>query len=349
MRNFDFKEDTMYPKSKYVIPLEIAFWIGLYIIWVFIFQNRTIIITRTLGIQFCYLVFIALNYYLTINYFIPQILNKNNYVSFLVLFILSTALAALMRAIVSYFITIYLYHLPPPDFVHLYPVSLLNIFIWTGILVAGKMIIDKVRNQRYSEAVEKERMKNELDFLKAQHDPHFLFNSLNSLYFQIDKNNSDARGTLMKLSDLLRYQLYECNVGRIPIEKELNYLDNYIELQRLRLDDKYAINFITGDNVKDFEIAPLLIIPLVENSFKHISHFTGKPNEININLQYKQNTFICNVSNTTESSEQVTIGGIGLNNLKRRLELLYPEKYEMNAVKNSDKYDVTLKIEPGEN
>jgi two-component system, LytTR family, sensor kinase len=349
MRNFDSKEEPMYRKSKYSIPLEIVFWIGLYIIWVFIFQNRTIIITRTLGIQFCYLVFIALNYYFTVNYLIPRFLNKNKFILFLIQFILSTALTALMRAIVSYFITIYLYHLQHPDFAYLYPVSLLNIFIWTSLLVAGKMIIDKVRSQRYSEAVEKERIKNELDFLKAQHNPHFLFNSLNSLYFQIDKNNADARGTLMKLSDLLRYQLYECNADRISIEKELSYLHNYIELQRLRLDDKYTINFNSGENVKDFEIAPLLIIPLVENSFKHISHFSGKPNEININLQYTPGTFTCNVNNTTEQSQQNGIGGLGLTNLKRRLELLYPDKFEMNAIKNNDKYDVTLKIKLSEN
>jgi two-component system LytT family sensor kinase len=339
----------MSTKGNYKVPLEIAFWIGLYILWVLVFQNRTITITRTIGIEFCYLVFIALNYYFTINYLIPRFLNKNKYLPFLLLFSFSTALAALLRALVAYFITIYLYSLPVPNLAKLYPNSLLNIFIWTSILVAGKMIIDRMRNQRYSEEIEKEKTKNELDFLKAQHNPHFLFNSLNSLYFQIDKTNSDARGTLMKLSEMLRYQLYECAADRIPIDKELSYLKSYVELQRLRLDNNYRINFDINENVRDFEIAPLLIIPLVENSFKHVSHYTNKPNEINITLNYSDNLFICNVNNTTEQTEQNTSGGIGLKNLERRMELLYPGKFELNTVENNDRFDALLKITTSEN
>jgi two-component system LytT family sensor kinase len=339
----------MSAKGNYKVPLEIAFWIGLYILWVLVFQNRTITITRTIGIEFCYLVFIALNYYFTINYLIPRFLSKNIYVPFLLLFSFSTVLAALFRALVSYYITIYLYSLPAPNFTKLFPASLLNIFIWTGILVAGKMVIDRVRNQRYLEEVEKEKTKNELDFLKAQHNPHFLFNSLNSLYFQIDKTNSDARGTLMKLSEMLRYQLYECAADRIPIDKELSYLKSYVELQRLRLDNNYTINFGIDENVRDFEIAPLLIIPLVENSFKHVSHYTNKPNEISITLSYKDNIFICRVNNTTEQAEQSTSGGIGLKNLERRLELLYANRFELNTVENNDRFDTTLKITISEN
>jgi two-component system LytT family sensor kinase len=336
-------------KGNYKVPLEIAFWVGLYILWVLVFQNRTITVTRTIGIEFCYLVFIALNYYFTINYLIPRFLSKNIYAPFILLFSFSTALAALFRALVSYFITIYLYSLPAPNFAKLFPNSLLNIFIWTSILVAGKMVIDRMRNQRYLEEVEKEKTKNELDFLKAQHNPHFLFNSLNSLYFQIDKTNSDARGTLMKLSEMLRYQLYECAADRIHIDKELSYLKSYVELQRLRLDSNYKINFAIDENVRDFEIAPLLIIPLVENSFKHVSHYTNKSNEINITLSYKENIFICKVNNTTEQTEQNTNGGIGLKNLERRLELLYPNRFELNAVENNDRFDATLKITTSEN
>jgi two-component system LytT family sensor kinase len=316
---------------------------------VLVFQNRAITITRTIGIEFCYLVFIALNYYFTSNYLIPRFLNKNKYFPFLLLFSLSTALAALLRALVSYFITMYLYSLPAPDFARLFPNSLLNIFIWTSILVAGKMIMDRMKYQRYLEEVEKEKIKNELDFLKAQHNPHFLFNSLNSLYFQIDKTNSDARGTLMKLSEMLRYQLYECAADLISIDKELSYLKSYVELQRLRLDTNYIINFSIQENVKDFEIAPLLVIPLVENSFKHVSHYVNKPNEININLSYKNTVFICKVDNTTEQTEQNANSGIGLKNLERRLELLYPNRFELNVVENNNRFDAVLKITTIEN
>lgn len=339
----------MQTKSSYKVPLEIAFWVGIYILWVFIFQNRTITITRTLGIQFCYLLFIILNYYITINYLIPRFLNKARYIYFALLFCLSTLIATFLRTIVSYYITIYLYHLAPPDIAQLYPVSLLNIFIWTSILVAGKMIIEKVKNQRYTEALDKERIKNELDFLKAQHNPHFLFNSLNTLYFQIDKTNTDARETLLKLSEMLRYQLYEGSVDKITIDKELSYLKSYIELQRLRLNKNYIVNFHAEESVNNFEIAPMLIIPLVENSFKHVSHFTDKPNEIKISLSYNNLEFICEISNTSEQNVQKNSGGIGLKNLERRLQLLYPERFELNVIEETGRFSVLLKINTGEN
>ncbi len=339
----------MQAKNNNKVPLEIGFWIGLYILWVFIFQNRTITITRTLGIEFCYLIFITLNYYITINYFTPRFLNRAKYVSFLLLFCLSTMIAALLRAFASYFISIYLYNLPPPDFTKLYPVSLLNIFIWTSILVAGKMLIDKVKAQRHLELVEKEKIKNELDFLKAQHNPHFLFNSLNALYFQIDKTNTDARETLIKLSEMLRYQLYEGSVDRIPVDKELSYLKSYVELQRMRLNNNYVVEFNISESVKNFDIAPMLIIPLVENSFKHISHFSDKPNEIEITLSYNHPEFICEISNTTEQNKKENAGGIGLKNLERRLELLYPERFEMMVEEKENNFKVLLKINTGEN
>ncbi len=338
----------MSAKGNYRVPLEISFWIGLYILWVLVFQNRTITITRTIGIEFCYLVFIALNYYTIVYYLIPRFLNKNKYLPFFILFFISIAIAAFLRAVVSYFITIYLYALPAPDFTHLFPSSLLNVFIWTSILVAGKMIIDRIKNQQYLAEVEKERIKNELDFLKAQHNPHFLFNSLNSLYFQIDKANTDARGTLMKLSDMLRYQLYECDVDRISIDKELSYLKSYVELQRLRLGDNYTIDFKQEETVKGFTIAPLLIIPLVENSFKHVSHFTDKPNEISITLDYKAGKFICVVSNTIEEVTKDSEGGIGLKNLERRLELLYPGRFELKTGVSENIFNAILQIEIGE-
>ena len=336
-------------KGNYRVPLEISFWIGLYILWVLVFQNRTITITRTIGIEFCYMVFIALSYYTTVYYLIPRFLNKNKYLPFFILFFISITIAAFLRAVVSYFITIYLYSLPAPDFTRLFPNSLLNIFIWTSILVAGKMIIDRIKNQQYLAEVEKERIKNELDFLKAQHNPHFLFNSLNSLYFQIDKANTDARGTLMKLSDMLRYQLYECDVDRINIDKELSYLKSYVELQRLRLGDNYRISFKQEEAVKGFEIAPLLIIPLVENSFKHVSHFTDKPNEISITLEYKEGKFTYVVSNTIEEVVNNSEGGIGLKNLERRLELLYPAKFELKTGVSENVFNAILQIEIGEN
>ncbi|MEJ7585936.1 MAG: histidine kinase [Ferruginibacter sp.] len=126
--------------------------------------------------------------------------------------------------------------------------------------------------QRVAE-IAKEKAEAELNFLKSQINPHFLFNSLNSVYFLIDKNNPDARNALGKFSDMLRYQLYEMNGDQIPVEKEIRYLNDYVDLQKLRKDDQYVLSFKYSPEVKGFKIEPLLLVPFVENAFKHLSHY----------------------------------------------------------------------------
>lgn len=328
------------------IILEVAIWVGLYLLWIFIFQNRTITFTRTMGIEFCYLVFIALNYYFIAYFNIPKLLNRQQYVSFFLVAFLSTATAAVMRAGVAYYISSALTH-NRVDFQKLCINSMLNISIWTIGLLGIKLLIDKRKEQRYTEAVVKEKIINELNFLKAQHNPHFLFNSLNALYFQIDKNNNDARGTLLKLSEMLRYQLYECNADTISIEKEISYLNNYIELQKIRLNENYKIELSIEQTVRGFTIAPLLIIPLVENAFKHISHYTDRTNSVQVRLSIGKTVFTCYVANTTEENtdkETNPDSGIGLKNLERRLELLYPGKHTLVYSNNSNLYEITLSI-----
>src|SRR5438445_12586327 len=121
----------------------------------------------------------------------------------------------------------------------------------------------------------KEKAEAELGFLKSQINPHFLFNSLNSVYFLIDKNNAGARDALHKFSDMLRYQLYEIKDEKIPIEKEISFIRDYIDIQRLRREANCSVNLEIGKEVKGFSIEPLLLVPFVENSFKHLSHFSN--------------------------------------------------------------------------
>ena len=189
-----------------------------------------------------------------------------------------------------------------------------------------------------------EKLNTELDYLKAQINPHFLFNSLNTIFFQIDKQNNQARETLGKFSDMLRYKLYECNDPEIAIEKELAYLKNYVELQKIRRNDQDVIEFSVVNELKNFSLPPLLLIPFIENAFKHVSNFTGKKNEVRINLSRHDNILQLHVYNTTDSSQKES-GGIGLKNVQRRLELLYPGKHWLTTEKINDLYTVTLKFE----
>ena len=199
--------------------------------------------------------------------------------------------------------------------------------------------------QELMRKMETEKLNAELDYLKAQINPHFVFNSLNAIYFQIDKQNEAARRSLSDFSDMLRYQLYECNGAEIPIEKEVSYLENYVALQRMRKDGNYNISFVRGDGLHGFSIAPLLLIQFVENAFKHVSHFSSR-NQIRIALQRCGEEFHFSVFNTREKKEGTdhAPAGIGLKNVKRRLELLYKDEHTLRMDKDVESFEVNLSL-----
>jgi two-component system LytT family sensor kinase len=174
-----------------------------------------------------------------------------------------------------------------------------------------------------------EQVNTELAYLKSQINPHFLFNSINTIYFQIDKENRVAREMLSAFAEMLRYQLYECNGSRIAIEKEVAYLRSYVDLQRMRRDGHYNISFTADETLMGFKIAPLLLLPFVENAFKHVSH-TLIANEIEVKLSYQASKFRMTVYNTRD--REIASGtGIGLRNVSRRLELLYNGKHALSV------------------
>jgi LytS/YehU family sensor histidine kinase len=216
------------------------------------------------------------------------------------------------------------------------------------LVIAGaafKLLYDHSKMQRRLTEMAREKAEAELSFLKSQINPHFLFNSLNAVYFLIDKENPEARKALHKFSDMLRYQLYEVKGTRIPIEKELSYLRDYVDLQKLRKDENYSVEFNCSPEVKGFSIEPLLLIPFVENAFKHISHKTGSTNFVKLDMTRSNGHFRFSIENSKEGERTTeSHGGIGLNNVKRRLELLYPEKHELLIDNKADIYKVALEL-----
>ncbi|MCE7862316.1 MAG: hypothetical protein DYG99_02115 [Bacteroidetes bacterium CHB5] len=192
--------------------------------------------------------------------------------------------------------------------------------------------------------VEMEKLNTELAYLRAQINPHFLFNSINTIYFQIDKQNTAARETLEKFSEMLRYQLYECAEASIAIEKEIQYLRNYMALQKLRLGKPYEVELEADADLKNFFIPPLVLIPFVENAFKHISHFADRLNKISITLTKEGDSLHFASINTIDSSSKKEPGGIGLKNVTRRLDLLYGDRYKLEIKTEAEKFSVTLLI-----
>lgn len=292
---------------------------------------------------------LALLVYITNYLLIPQLLYKKKYFLFGIMYVLLVISFSILKMYVEGQI------MNRPDMfnfstnlkVRIYD-NIIPHFLLVSTGAAFKIMIDYARAQRRLGDMAKEKAETELNFLKSQINPHFLFNSLNSVYFLIDKTNPEARNALHKFSEMLRYQLYECNGDKIPVEKEISYLQDYVDLQKLRGDENCVVQFNHAPDVKDFMIEPLLLIPFVENSFKHLSHFNnGKPNKIAIDIRRIKNEFHFSVVNTTEANAINGFeksGGIGLPNVKRRLELLYPGKHSFSVQRSDDNFEVNLTL-----
>jgi sensor histidine kinase YesM len=272
-----------------------------------------------------------------------------------------------------------------------YPVAL---FAFFGYMVEGNANIvlvvigltvlrDRLRNERRNQLLEKEHAENELRFLKSQMNPHFLFNAINSIYVLIRKDPGLAEHTLARFSDMLRYQLYDCSTDYIHIEKEITYLENYIRLEQLRKGPMLTVDYQSDESVAGFSIAPLLIMPLIENAFKFVSSHTDHENIVRLRLFSSGDSFHFTIFNSVDQPDPATPdhaanslrtgppnltplpsanpdraasslppggphpprGGIGLENIRRRLELLYPNKHQLNIDTGKDYYSVSLKLQ----
>ncbi|HYG51383.1 MAG TPA: histidine kinase [Flavobacteriales bacterium] len=195
------------------------------------------------------------------------------------------------------------------------------------------------------EQIEKERIKTELEYLKKQISPHTMFNSLNTIFFQIDEQKEDAKEMILLFADILRYQLYECNVEFIGLDKEISYLRKFITIQRLRKSDRCRIVFNSQEIPGYILIAPLLLITLVENAFKYVSNDRLIENFVEMKLECDEKRICFEVKNTTYENgmrQKPEEGGIGLTNLKSRLQLIYPGKHELAIVNKDNIFNAKL-------
>jgi two-component system LytT family sensor kinase len=326
----------------------IALWGLLYLFWITIFQNHTLTFSRTITIEFCYLLFIAGNYYLHTKLTIPRLLHRKLYLSFGLAFLAGILVGAILRTLLALYMNAHFF-LPggkQPLFETVFLNSLLNIAVWVICLIAAWLLVERIRFRKYVDDMEKEKIKNELDFLKAQFNPHFLFNSINSIYGHIDRQNSTARNMLLSFSEMLRYQLYECNAERVLIDQEVHYLRNYVGLQQVRKEEDLIVSLTIGKDVKGFSIAPLLFIAFIENAFKYVSNYENKENRVEISLEKRGNLLLFRVFNTYEKHQGNPIEhqGIGIANVRRRLELLYPDKYDLQTLQEENCYEALLTL-----
>jgi|SRR5579871_1046806 len=336
-------------KTRNAIIVQVLCWAFLYFFWVMVFQRRAFAFSRTATVEFCYLIFVAANYYYNTLFIIPAFLYRKKYIAFAIAFLAGIFCTALLRVPLATYLNAHYFLVgkPQPGFSELFFNSFLNIFIWVVCIVAAKLMIDRMRIQRHIDEMKIEKEKAELDFLNAQFNPHFLFNSINLIYGHIDKQNTMAREMLLTFSDMLRYQLYDCSSSFIDIEKEMGYIKNYVALQKARKDEQLSVHLCIDENVKGFKIAPLLFIAFIENAFKYVSNNDEKQNCVKISFQKEKDMLIFQSSNSKETEMNTTIEhkGIGITNAKRRLALLYPKKHELVIHDAEDFYEVVLKLQ----
>lgn len=224
-------------------------------------------------------------------------------------------------------------------------------FNFLGIILLALSFATALKIARDSFARRQQEKEAELKLLKAQLNPHFLFNTLNNLYGLSVIKSDKLPSLMLKLSDLLRYSLYETKEVLVPFEKELTYLKNYIALEKIRLEEKTDIDLTTEGDFANTQIAPMLLIVFVENAFKHLGSIRGEYSRVWVKTKQINNVIeftCCNTMDANIKSEanlEKGKSGIGLQNAKKRLALIYPDKYNLTIVQKDSEYIVTLKLQ----
>jgi len=326
----------------------VLIWVALFLVFVLIEPKdkglRYAIMTE--GLNIC---FYAILVYFNLFYLVPLFLKKQRYAWYFIAVGLTVFLITQFKTLVFYF----KYAGIPKaqndlqsEQIYYYLLHLLLVGFSTTLAITR----DWLRHQNERIELENKTMQTELQYLKAQINPHFLFNSLNSIYALTLKKSDHAPDMVLKLSEMMRYMLYECNEMKVPVFKEIKYLQNYLDLERIRQGHHVDIAFrLTGD-IKDQNIAPLLLIPFIENAFKHGPNTGVDDPFVHIDMELNDDLFTFNIKNNTKEQERQMwpgkkSGGIGLVNAKRRLNILYPDKHDITTDKVDNIYKVQLEID----
>lgn len=302
-----------------------------------------------------YVIFQALGVYFNLYFLIPKYLENGRYVLYVCLLLLTIIFTAAVIA-TGYTASAWLsgkslmsLYGADANFMHFFKSNtLLSTVSSATLAMSVKLTKNWLQAQRRERLLQTEKLETELKFLKYQFNPHFLFNTINSIFFLIHKNPNMASASLAKFSDLLRHLLYENNDKLIALNKETSYLENFVELERLRQNENLVIDIEIDEHYNGhFGIVPFILMTFVENAFKHVSKDDDKPNWIKIRISSSQSHLFFMVSNSKSecvNKSVVNYGGIGLQNVRRRLELLYPKQYELKVQDDQNRFEVNLTL-----
>lgn len=341
----------------------LPFWFGYHFLWWTLRIGSPLAVATSLTYPhaaikfFFYMVFQMVGVYFNLYFLIPRFLEKGRYVSYVGLLLLTIVFTAAFIVTGYYFgdfisekTFLELYGVDPGNYFSLFESGALPSTVAAMTLAMSiKLTKSWIHAKRREKLLETEKLETELKFLRAQFNPHFLFNTINSIFVLIHKNPTMASEALAKFSDLLRYQLYECNENEIPLRQELTYLENFIELERLRHDnDNLELTLqLEQQHAPDLTIAPFVLIPFIENAFKHVSRRKDRQNWIKMNVRFDHHQLHVTITNSISvqggiSREFMQYRGIGLKNVQRRLDLIYPREHELTIEQDDDQFRVAL-------
>ena len=336
------------PFLKHSVSLKYALVHGAYWLLItgfFLYEKRYLIYKASMpyfvacvSVRIVLLIVIA---YLNLHYFLPRYLLKKRYGAYFTAVAISVICYLTVQSLFDFYL--YGYVIGPmrnSDLTEALSYNFFSTLWYLGLMLALKLSMDWYGQQLIIQKSAVEKLNAEVNFLRAQVNPHFLFNILNNLYALTLKKSALAPDVVLKLSAMMEYMLYDSTDAKVLLEKEIAYLRNYIELERLRFSDKAAIVLNINAELNGHEIAPLLLLPLVENGFKHGLSKQIENSWLKMEISLNKTTLTVIVENSKSVS---TIpggkGGIGLDNLRKRLNLLYPGKHQLTL---EDKRNVFL-------
>ena len=311
-----------------------------------LYLERPIDDSRELAAVLASVGFYAAIVYFNLNYLFPEFLLEKRVGLYLLLFLLAALIMTPLRSLVIYWI----YVRSPIDVDGLLQqqsaIFLSHIAVGAGSTMM-KIASDWTRNNRERQKLQAQTLQSELKFLRTQINPHFLFNTLNSLYALTLKKSDRAPETVLKLSEMMRYMLYESNARSVPLSSEVDYLRNYLDLERLRHGEGADIRFEVDGDVDHQEIAPMILVTFVENAFKHGLGKVLQAGFVHIVLLVEHEEIRFHIENAKPSEliRSDDPGGIGLVNVERRLDLLYPGQHELHTLITDDTYAVDLYLD----
>lgn len=291
-------------------------------------------------------------FYLNYIFLIPGLIKKRKkYWLYVLVFLLIIAIAVIAKTAVAVLypddVLVYIgakgkkVEIPVHNFI--IAVTFLSGFFMISSCII-KFTIDWFSSERIQRNLESERREMELQFLKSQLNPHFLFNSLNNIYSLAYQKSEKTADAIMKLSEIMRYMIYESNTPTVALSKEVDYLTNYIELQKIRFKDGAYVELTLNGEIDDQKIVPLMLISFVENAFKH-GVVNDPENPVKINIIANQKILHFSVINKKNQQNKDAQGGVGLTNVERRLQLVYPDRYKLNVVNSATHYTCELMID----